>query len=337
MRQLADVVEVDVIAAAGDRERLGAENEVLRGADAGAERRPLLDLLRRRRRLRPARPHQAQRVAHHRLGHRHAPHQALEGDQVGAVDRALELRVEDRRRGADDFVFLVFRRVLDHDVEHEPVELRFRQRIGAFELDRVLRREHVERLFELIGPALDRDPVLLHRLEQRRLRLRRGAVDLVGEDDVREDRPRGEDHLAAAGGRVLLDDVRAGDVGRHQVGRELDAVELQLQDPREGMNQERLRQPRHADDQAVAADEERQQHQVHGVGLADDQLRQLTDDLVAPLLHSIGQRDVVRRLDIHNLLRHTLHSVPRFRVSTISYSLAACGGRRAALNGSARR
>ena len=31
---------------------------------------------------------------------------------------------------------------------------------------------------------------------------------------------------ALAGGAILLDDLRAGDVGRHQVGRELDAVEL---------------------------------------------------------------------------------------------------------------
>ena len=44
----------------------------------------------------------------------------------------------------------------------------------------------------------DGDAVLLHRLEQRALRLRRGAVDLVGEDDVREDRALAElEDLAA--------------------------------------------------------------------------------------------------------------------------------------------
>ena len=64
---------------------------------------------------------------------------------------------------------------------------------------------------------------------------------------------------------VFLDDVGAGDVGRHQVGRELDAVELQLQHLRERRDEQRLRQARHADDQAVAADEERQQHQVDDV------------------------------------------------------------------------
>ena len=41
--------------------------------------------------------------------------------------------------------------------------------------------------------ALDRDLVLLHRLEQRALRLRAGAVDLVGEQHLREHRARVED------------------------------------------------------------------------------------------------------------------------------------------------
>src|SRR5688500_1124065 len=43
MRQRADVLETHVIAAAGQGPRLGAEHQVLRGADAGAERHPLLD------------------------------------------------------------------------------------------------------------------------------------------------------------------------------------------------------------------------------------------------------------------------------------------------------
>jgi hypothetical protein len=40
-----------------------------------------------------------------------------------------------------------------------------------------------------VRDAVDGDVALGHRLEQRGLRLRRRAVDLVGEEDVREDRP----------------------------------------------------------------------------------------------------------------------------------------------------
>ena len=51
--------------------------------------------------------------------------------------------------------------------------------------------------------------------------------------------------------------------------------------------------PGHADDQAVAADEQRQQHQLDDVGLADDALLQLGDDLLPAGVHLVGQRDVV--------------------------------------------
>ena len=70
------------------------------------------------------------------------------------------------------------------------------------------------------GLAVDGDLALLHRLEQRRLRLRRGPVDLVGEHDVGEQRARLEAELL---GRALVD-ADADEVGGQQVGRELDAL-----------------------------------------------------------------------------------------------------------------
>ena len=105
-----------------------------------------------------------------------------------------------QRRGlAHHLEFFFGGQVVDHDFEHETVELGFRQRVGALELDRVLRREHEEGFFEIVGFTLHRDPVFLHRLEQRRLGFRRRAVDFVGEHDVGEDRSRQEVQLALAG------------------------------------------------------------------------------------------------------------------------------------------
>ena len=72
--------------------------------------------------------------------------------------------------------------------------------------------------------------MLLHRFEQGGLGLGRRAVDLVGQHHVGEDRSLEEDETAPAGLGVVLEDVGAGDVGRHQVGRELDALERQVQD-----------------------------------------------------------------------------------------------------------
>ena len=185
--------------------------------------------------------------------------------------------------------------MLDDDVEHEAIELRFGQRIRAFELDRVLRREHVERLLERVGPALNRDTVFLHRFEKRRLRFRRRAVDFVCEDDIREDRPWRKHHLPPPRRRIFLDDVGAGDVGRHQVRRELDAVELQVEHARHRMDEQRLRKARHADDQAVAADEQRQERLIHDFVLADDELLQLLDDPLTAVFHPVSERDVVLR------------------------------------------
>ncbi len=79
-------------------------------------------------------------------------------------------------------------------------------------------------------------------------------------------------HLPLPGRRVFLDDVGAGDVRRHQVRGELNARELEIDDARQRMDQEGLGQTRHADDQAVAAHEQRQQHLIDRVVLTDDQL-----------------------------------------------------------------
>ena len=58
-----------------------------------------------------------------------------------------------------------------------------------------------ERARDQVRRAVDGDLSLLHHLEQRRLRLRRGPVDLVADDDVGEHRARAE--LELVGVRVV--------------------------------------------------------------------------------------------------------------------------------------
>ena len=119
--------------------------------------------------------------------------------------------------------------------------------------------------------------MFLHRFEQRGLGLGRRAVDFVRENHVREDRAFDEDHLAAAG-RVLLENLRAGDVGGHEVRRELDALELEVEDLRERLDEERLGEAGRAGDEAVAAGEERDEELLDDFALADDDLAQLGAD-----------------------------------------------------------
>src|SRR6185436_19926582 len=120
-----------------------------------------------------------------------------------------------------DVDLTVARGIPERRSQEEAVELRLGKRVRPLVLDRVLRRDDEKRRLEAVRDSLDRRLALLHRLEQRRLRLRRGAVDLVGEEEVREDRagPKLEVRVA------LVPDRRTGDVGRHEIGRELDPRE----------------------------------------------------------------------------------------------------------------
>ena len=80
---------------------------------------------------------------------------------------------------------------------------------------------------------------------------------------------------------LLVEDLGAGDVGRHQVRRELDALERQVQDLGERRDQERLGEAGHADDQAVAAGEQRDEELLDDLVLADDHLADLREDPLA--------------------------------------------------------
>src|SRR5207247_7830964 len=116
--------------------------------------------------------------------------------------------------------------------------------------------------------------------QQRRLRRRRGAVDLVGEDDVGEERALQELKLALSRRAVLLDDLGARDVGRHQVGGELDAAEVEREALGQRRDHERLRQTGDAFEDAVTAAEKRDQQLLNDLVLADDNAAQLGLDIV---------------------------------------------------------
>ena len=114
--------------------------------------------------------------------------------------------------------------------------------------------------------------MLLHRFEQRRLRFRRRAIDFVGQSHVGEHRARHEGHGPSVAG--LLQNFRAGDVRRHEVGRELDALKPEVKNLREGFDQERFGQAWRSRDQAMPAGEQRNEQLFDDLFLADDDLGQ---------------------------------------------------------------
>jgi hypothetical protein len=157
----------------------------------------------------------------------------------------------------------------DIDLHQEAIELGFRQRIGAFLLERVLGCQHMERGGQVVAFAGDGDVIFLHRLQQRRLGARRGAVDLVGHQQLGEDRSRDEAEGALAG-LVLLHHLGAEDVGWHQVGRELDAARVEAEHDAQCLDQLGLGKARHADEQRMAAGQKRHQCALDDAFLAED-------------------------------------------------------------------
>jgi hypothetical protein len=110
---------------------------------------------------------------------------------------------------------------------------------------RVLGRDDEERFRQRMRDAIERYVLFLHRLEQRALRLWRGAIDLVGEDELRKERSGVEDEALL----VAIEDRVAEDVRGQQIARELDAAEIEAEGTRQRVGKRRLADPRDVLDQ----------------------------------------------------------------------------------------
>ena len=212
-------------------------------------------------------------VAHVR-GHRHLADQLAIAEHLGAAHHALDDDLPRLRGAVDDRVQLLDGRIAHAQLEEEAVELGLRQRVRALHLDRVLRRQDEERRGQRARDAPHGHRRLLHALQQRRLRLGRRPVDLVGQHDVGEERTLLELEVLPTVG-VLDDDVGPDDVGGHQVGGELDARERQLETLRQRLDEERLAEARHALEQHVAAREHADEDVVDDLAVTDDDLLDL--------------------------------------------------------------
>ena len=112
-----------------------------------------------------------------------------------------------------------------------------------------------------------------HDLEQRRLHLGRGPVDLIGEQEVGHDRAELDVELLLA----LPVDPGADDVGGHQVRGELDAGERPADHSGEGLHGQRLGHTGHTLEQHVALGQQADQHALDELVLADDDPLDLED------------------------------------------------------------
>ena len=274
VRDVVDVLRHRALASAQERHGPGAADQPQRGSRAGAVLEQT-DQLRQVVRHRVARrEHQADGVVERCLVHR---------DAVGRHPGAQPRRA--RRAGGPPAAAhrpcgrrsLVPRPVSGSrpGPHQEAIALRLGERIDALRLDGVLRGHDQERPRHRKGATSDGDLSLRHRLQQGRLDPGGGAVDLVDEDDVGQDRPR----LDVEGLGRGPEDPGPDDVGRDQVRCELDAVEGATEDPCEGRQQQRLAEARRALEEDVPVRQHGDEEPIDDPILADDDLAQLVTDL----------------------------------------------------------
>jgi hypothetical protein len=139
--------------------------------------------------------------------------------------------------------------------------------------------------------------LLLHHLEQRALDLGRGPVDLVGEQQVREDGSERGRELTG----LLVVDPRADEVGRHEIRGELDPLELATDRLGQCLDRHRLGEPRHALDEEMAAGEEGDRHPLEEMILADDDLLHLVEQALHRSVRAAVRDGIHRRhlLQVH--------------------------------------
>ena len=165
-----------------------------------------------------------------------------------------------------DGQLVVLAGVAERQAQQEAVELGLGERVGALVVHRVLRRDDEEGLVERVRHAVHGGLPLAHGLQQRRLGAGRGPVDLVGQQDVGEDRPGVEGEAAVLG----VEDLGAEDVGGQQVRRELDPGHPHRQGPGQGLGQGGLADAGDVLHQHVAAGQHADDHQIQGLLLAAD-------------------------------------------------------------------
>src|SRR5262249_37720280 len=81
---------------------------------------------------------------------------------------------------------------------------------------------------------------------------------------------------------LLVEDVSAGHVGRHEVRRELDALEPAAQHLPERTHEQRLAEPWHSLDEHVSAREDRDQRVLDGLVLSHQRASDLAGDALEP-------------------------------------------------------
>ena len=209
--------------------------------------------------------HDFERVANQRIVHSDLLHCLLHFQHFRAGEnRAKFVQVRNARLRAQNLALGLSVGISHAHAHQEAVELRFRQRIGSVMLDRILGRDHEERLRQFIRVRVDRDLAFVHRFEQRGLRLGRRAVDFVGQQHVGENRAALEFKFLLRG-RI---NRNAHHVGGQQVAGELHALKRAVDGASKRLSESGLADARNAFNEQVPAGEDADQREADDIVFA---------------------------------------------------------------------
>src|SRR5262249_28550009 len=90
-------------------------------------------------------------------------------------------------------------------------------------------------------------------------------------------RPLYKYHLASSG-RRFFKNLGSCDIRRHQIGRKLDTLELEMKDLGERLDQKRFGEPRCTGNQTMSTSEQRNQQLLNDLSLPNDYLTQFVVD-----------------------------------------------------------
>jgi hypothetical protein len=265
-RTRAAGIRDDIVAAFEQRPRLDGAEERERAARADAE----IGVL-----VLPRRRDERDDVFADLRADAHIPHLPLDAQQVvGAEDLAERLDRMGMLLEVEDVDLIGRAGIAEANIDEEAVELRLWQRERAFVLDRVLRRHDDEWIGQGVRRAVYGDLALFHSFEQRGLRFRCGAIDLIGEHELAHEGAWVELELP----RLLIEDRDAGHIAGEQIRRELDALEGTANGPCDGFREDRLADARHVLDENVAAADHGDERQADSFIFADDDVLDVVND-----------------------------------------------------------
>ena len=141
---------------------------------------------------------------------------------------------------------------------------------------RVLGGDDEERPRNEVRDTVGRDLALFHHLEQRRLRLRAGSVDLVADQHVGEHRALTKRERRGA----LVEDHHPGDIARQQVGCELHPLPGPGDRSGNGLRHRRLAGAGHVVDEQMAFGQQAAQSQPNRLGFATNDAFDVVDQRV---------------------------------------------------------